>query len=248
MKMCIITAHAGAESLDAAVTSWVGNLPQGWSAVDHPSCQYASVDPNLFVLDGREGMLPAYQRAFEWAEHYDILAFIHDDVIIYDPQWHEKVLKEFEDPQVGLVGFGGATGHGDPRMYKKPYEYTQLGRSNFLSNMRDAENHGKRYVGSRDVAVLDGFALIVRRSVLDLVGCWPMATPIGYVCYDYWVCCMVRRLGYRIRVVGVACDHLGGQTFVKLCIGRDPKHWQQYLDSHRYIYDEFKDVLPCEVF
>jgi hypothetical protein len=58
---------------------------------------------------------------------------------------------------------------------------------------------------------------------------------------------MTRRLGYKIRLVGVPCQHLGGQTFVKLGIGQDPKHWKQYLDSHRYIYDEFKDVLPYEV-
>jgi GT2 family glycosyltransferase len=201
----------------------------------------------VYITSGASGMLPAFQHALGATGEYDILAYLHDDTIINDPGWVAKVMREFEDPKVGLVGFGGATRHGDPFMYNKPYEYQQLARAGFASNMRDAENHGERFTGSRDVAVLDGFALIVRRAVLEAAGGWPLNTPIGYVCYDYWLSCMARRLGYRIRRVGVACDHLGGQTFVKLGIGQDPKHWKQYLDSHRYIYDEFKDVLPYEV-
>jgi GT2 family glycosyltransferase len=184
---------------------------------------------------------------FELTDKFDVLAYLHDDTLINDPDWVDRVLKEFEDPKVGLVGFGGAMGHGDPRLYLKPYEYQQLARNDFFSNMVDAENHGKRFTGQCDVAVLDGFALIVRREVLEKVGGWPLNTPIGYVCYDYWLSCMTRRLGYKIRLVGVPCQHLGGQTFVKLGMGRDEKHWKQYIDSHRYIYDEFKDVLPYEV-
>lgn len=237
MKMCVITATAGAECYQRCRDSWGHGV-------------------SILGIPGNDSMLEKYQLGFEAdipsltefpTARPDILAYIHDDVIIHDEFWHEKVLKEFEDPQVGLVGFGGATGHGDPGMYRKPYTYQQLGRSNFLSNMRDAEVHGKRFAGACDVAVLDGFFLAVRRELLEKAGGWPLATPIGYVCYDYWISCMARRLGYRIRVVGVACDHLGGQTFVKLGVGKDPKHWQQYLDSHRYIYDEFKDVLPFQV-
>lgn len=248
MKMCIVTAHAGADCLDEAITSWTGEVQ--FPLLMGMNTNYFAINskPPVFVLGGEAGMLPAYQSGFKACSSYDIIAYIHDDVILHDEFWHEKVLKEFEDPAVGVVGFGGALGHGDPRMYKTPYDYRQLARREFMSNMRDAEAHGQRFAGSRDCAVLDGFAVIVRREVLDKVGGWPIQTPIGYACYDYWLCCMARRLGYRIRVVGVACDHLGGQTFVKLGIGKDPKHWEQYVESHRYIYDEFKDVLPFEVF
>ncbi len=192
-------------------------------------------------------MLPAYQDGFERAKQFDILAFLHDDLIIHDKNWMERVLSEFEDPKVGLVGMGGATRHGSPSLYHEPYDYHQLGRSNFLSNMDDAENHGKRFTGACDVAVLDGFALIVRREVLERANGWPLNTPINYIAYDYWLCCMTRRLGYRIRLVGCAVNHLGGRTYVKLGIGDKPDHWEKYLAAHRYIFDEFKDVLPYEV-
>jgi hypothetical protein len=244
-RISIVTAHAGAASFSHAIESWCahaidsrkGPLP------DSTGTALYDVYPMILVMDGRGGMLPAYQNGLKNSSA-EIIAYLHDDTIIKDSGWVARVLKEFEDPNVGLVGFGGATRHGDPGMYRKEYEYSQLARAGFASNMRDAENHGERFTGSKDVAVLDGFALIVRRQILEDAGGWPLNTPIGYVCYDYWLSCMTRRLGKRIRLVGVECDHLGGQTFVKMGIGDNPKHWQQYIDSHRYIYDEFKDVLP----
>lgn len=243
MKLAIITAHAGAESIGTAVSSW------GRKNVFYIDGNDAVLDnnPRIYVMDGREGMLPAYQRGLEKCANYDLLAYLHDDVIINDPSWAERVMAEFEDPKVGLVGFGGALGHGTSDLYKAPYDYHQLARQDFMSNMVDAENHGRRFHGSIDVSVLDGFALIVRREVLERAGGWPIGTPIGYVNYDYWLSCMTRRLGYRIRLVGVACQHLGGQTFVKLGIGRDEKYWTQYLESHEFIYREFSDVLPARV-
>lgn len=228
LKMAVITAHAGAECFKQAVASW-------------------GHQHSVYSMSGTEGMLPAYQQGFEATEGYDVLAYLHDDVIINDPHWGETVLREFEDPAVGLVGFGGATGHGDPDLYKKPYDYRQLGRSNFMSNMPNAEDHGIRFTESCDVAVLDGYALIVRRNLLAAAGGWPLDTPIGYACYDYWLCCMMRRMGKTIRMCGIDAHHLGGQTFVKLGLGRDAKHWDQYLAGHRYIFDSFADCLPWEI-
>jgi hypothetical protein len=271
MKLAVITAHAGAESLPKAVASW-GRNETVWYLYSNDITTALQMDTNLdstiFIENGERGMLPAYQRGVASAAKFDILAFLHDDTIINDKDWVFKVLKEFEDPSVGLVGFGGALGHGSPALYREPYDYHQLARQDFLSNMEDAENHGRRFEGSCDVAVLDGFALIVRREVLEGRGIerpfkqgdtitltghppfpngWPLNTPIGYIAYDYWLCCMTRRLGYRIRLLGIPCKHLGGQTFVKLKIGNEPQHWEKYLDAHKYIATEFSDVLPFYV-
>lgn len=227
MRMCVITAHAGAPCIGDALLSW-------------------GIMPCVFVEDGRAGILTAYQLGFRDSQDIDILAHFHDDLIIRESDWAERVFAEFKDPDVGLVGFGGALEHGSRDIYKAPYDYHQLGRSYFLSNMDDAEVHGKRFVGSCDVAVLDGFSLIFRRQLLEKAGGWPV-NQLGYVGYDYWACCMAHRLGYKIRFVGVRCHHLGGQTFVKLGIGQGPEHWQQFLAAHEYIYNEFPDVLPFVV-
>ena len=251
LKLAIICSHYGAESLGQAQISWGGRVP-------------------VFLQDGKDGMLPAYQRGFEATEarkvitteglddghEFEYLAYLHDDVLLNDSTWPERVLAEFEDPAVGLVGFGGALGHGTSGLYRDPYDYKQLAREDFLSNMVDAENHGKRFTGSCEVAVLDGFALIVRREVLEKAGGWNAAIELlsnGNVneplhhCYDYWLSCITRRLGYRVRLVGVSCEHKGGSTYVKLGTGKRESNWFQFLEAHRQIYDHFRDVLPARV-
>jgi hypothetical protein len=246
MKLAIITAHAGADSLQDATNSWVGE-PLFWTSDSGDVLALRKeTNPPVFIINGNSGMLNAYEFAYRHVPPCDILAFLHDDTIIHDPNWLDRVMKEFEDPAVGLVGFGGALKHGDPNMYKKPYDYSQLGRSFFLSNMEDAETHGKRFTESCDAAVLDGFALIFRRDVLDRAGGWPIR-QLGYIGYDYWASCISHRLGFRVRLVGVRCSHLGGRTFVKMGLGLQPGHWERFLAAHRFLYDEFKDVLPWSV-
>lgn len=182
----------------------------------------------------------------------DILAYIHDDVQIYEHGWDTRVLKEFDDPSVAVVGFGGGTGLGTPGIYKTPYRLQQLARSNYQSNVRDAEVHGARFAGERDVAVLDGFCLIVRKSFLDLIGGWPTDRLMFHM-YDAFLCCMARRHGYRVRLVGVDCQHFGGRTSTQ----RPYNEWLQekfgktdsdvHRDAHEWCYEEFQDVLPFDV-
>ena len=220
--ICIITAHAGADSLAECRASWGQDVP-------------------IYVANGKFGMLEAYQHGWTRKE-YTIYCYLHDDCLIRDPVWWIRVLNEFEDPNVGVVGFGGALIHGSPDLYRTPYQLQQLGRGQYLSNVDDAEVHGKRFEGACDVAVLDGFALCCRRELLERAGGWPVDTPVSYVGYDYWICCMAHRLGYSCRVVGVRCHHYGGRTAVAL--KAVPEDGTGHAEAHRYIYEQFPDVLP----
>jgi hypothetical protein len=170
-----------------------------------------------------------------------ILAYLHDDVIIHEQNWDVRVLKEFEDETVGLVSFTGALGHGRPELYRVPYHLPDLARQTFISNMRDAETHGSRFTGARDVAIADGSTCFVRREILDRLEGWTTATPYGYWLYMEWLCCSVRRLGYRIRMVGVEFEHLGGKSSGHIATA------PTYEDAHRHLYDNNRDVLPFRV-
>ena len=200
------------------------------------------------MVTGR-GLVEAYQCLFLLSSpEDDVLAYIHDDVRIDDPNWQERVLAEFEHPQVGVVGFGGAIRHGTADIYKTPYRLQQLARDGYLSNVDDAEAHGTRYEGSQDVAVLDGFCLCVRRELLVKAKGWPV-DHLKFHCYDYWLACMAHRLGYSVRMVGVPCKHFGGRTSVspayqKWCEEQGTTDLKIHEDSHRWCYTEFKDVLP----
>jgi GT2 family glycosyltransferase len=184
--------------------------------------------------------MPAFQALYELSTE-PILAYVHDDVEIYESGWDERVLQQFEDPQVGVVGFGGALGHGRPDLYTVPYYLPNLARQNFMSNMLSAEKHGARLTGERDVAILDGFALFIRRHILRRVTGWPVGKPYGYFMYSEWLCCEARRQGYRIRLVGVDCEHLGGRSSGFISPTED------YALAHSYFYEHNRDVMPYKV-
>ena len=188
------------------------------------------------IVFGKE-ILVAYQECYV-TTNAPILSYIHDDVEIYEENWDLRVLKEFDDPKVGVVGFGGALGHGVPNLYHVPYYLPNLARQQFMSNMRSAEKHGSRFTGERDVVILDGYALFLRREILDKVGGWPVGKPYGYFLYSEWLCCEARRQGFRIRMVGVDSEHLGGRSsFSGL---KD-----NYEEAHRYLFENNRDVLPA---
>ena len=220
-----------------------GIATRGWEKwTECVNSWLANTEPRVYHVRVVLGMLimPAFEIVRE-ETHEPIIAYIHDDVMIYEKDWDLRVLKEFEDPTVGMVGFGGALRHGSPDLYKGSYVLHHLGRAQFLSNMRNAEDHGKRFTGECDVAVLDGFALFIRREILDRAGGWPQDSPINYFCYDHWISCIVRRQGYRIRLVGVDCHHLSGKTASMIALPDD------HARAHWAIYEEFQDVLPYAV-
>lgn len=185
-------------------------------------------------------VVEAYQLAYENTDNA-IIGYIHDDLVIYEKDWDLRVLKQFNDPTVGIVGIAGALGHGTPDLYKVPYHLPNLARQTFMSNLRTAEVHGARFTGERDVAILDGMAFFVRRSILKKWGGWPNNRIIDYFLYSEWLCTEARRQGYRIRLVGVDCEHLGGKT-----AGMVPMQ-DNYEEAHKMFYDSNRDVLPYRV-
>jgi GT2 family glycosyltransferase len=219
----------------------LGIATRGWK--DWQTCvsswvTMASAEYPAYVVKDKT-VLEAFQEIYENTQE-PVIALCHDDTVNYEQDWDKRILRQFDDPQVGLAGVAGGLGHGLPQMYEQPFHIPNLIRREFLSNMRDAERHGHRFAGECDVAVLDGLALFVRRSVLDKWGGWPVAKPVSYFMYSENLCCEVRRQGLRIRLVGIDCLHLGGKSSgTALPFG--------YEEEHRYFYEHNRDVMPYTV-
>jgi GT2 family glycosyltransferase len=182
----------------------------------------------------------------------DILVYIHDDVEIRETGWDQRVRRRFEvSPASGLVTFGGAKRLGSSDIYRTSYAMHQLARGTFLSNMGNAEAHGARTTTEQPIATPDGFSMAIRRSLLDRIGGWSWY-PFPHHNYDNAIACQVRRHGYESWLVPVACEHFGGRTatvgvyqdFAQREWGGDSK---VHADSHVWLYNEFRDVLPLLV-
>lgn len=214
----------------------IGKWPNGLD----PEDVAIYIEETEHYLSPVEAMAIGAQRA---DSESSILAFLHDDVLIEPMSWEDKIAKHLAAyPRCGLVGFGGGVGFADIDIYKVPYDYRQLARVDFVSNMREAESHGRRVSEPMRVAALDGFALITSREfymqagdrliwqnppltdppsvgapkLVDSNGAWEVCLKDGvpYHMYDAWISCRAAELGYETWMLPVACHHQGGQTSV----------------------------------
>lgn len=183
-------------------------------------------------------MMEAYQEVYKNTRQ-EIIGLMHDDVEIHENTWDQRVLKQFEDPQVGIVGFFGATAHGDPDMYQKPFSVPQFARRNVLANMRNGEGHCQNFKGDCDVVILDGLSLFVRRKILDAMGGWPQNCAVNYIGYDYMACFEARRQGYKVRLVGTEFTHYGWKS---------PSLIDYDIEAaHLWLWERYRDVMPAEI-
>jgi len=231
-------------------------MPAKYAELDHV---ITSKPENLGVPAGlHELWLQAKHR---WPDNpqNEVVAYVHDDVYIYERGWDERVRAVFErDPKCGLAGFGGSTAYGSPSIYKARYSWQQVARQNFFSNMRSAETHGQRIKNEMPIVFTDGYSMIVRRSLLDTIGGWSVI-PRQYVHYGYdcFIACMARRHGYNAWLVPVDIEHgVGG--WGALTRNEDGGSYQQLANQnggdkavhdgvHEFLYNHFRDVMPLRL-
>jgi len=201
-------------------------------------------------VDGEEaGFLRKCDAAWR-ATDATVIGYLHNDLYIHEKDWDVRVMREFDDPKVAVVGFVGATGLAHRDIYKVPYDFRQLAREDVWSNLTDWQNHGRRDDGTREIAVVDSCAVFVRRSLLARVGGWPTGTyPNSSHCSDLWICCIARRYGLRVCMVGVSCTHRSGgkgsvgSAWLEARGGDHVIHQQ----AHIVTYEIFRDILPIRV-
>ncbi len=209
------------------------------------------LDNMVYHNEPNIGLVPAYHKLWEEHQDQDTLVYMHDDVSIYDPNWVELVCLELMDPRVAIVGLGGATGIGVDDIYKRPYAIEQLIRIDYASNQRDWEVHGSHETETRRVAVIDGFFMAIKGSFLQEVGGWSWIHS-NFHGYDVAMCLEAYRRGWEVRMVGVDCQHHGGGTstsseYADWCKEHGTTMQEEHQAPHRWIYSEYRDILPLRV-
>lgn len=182
MRLAVVTATINLDRATDCLQSWIRTVArpfdlyivvQGQGAREWESFPVPNILGARFTfcsLRDIAGVVPAFAHGVHKALHdgADVIACFHDDLEIHrhthtawDQMIEDVLIKE---PQVGLLGFGGAKGLADDDIYQTPYRPMQLVRKDFISNMRDAEAHGRRVTTVEQVACLDGFSQIGRRE------------------------------------------------------------------------------------
>ncbi len=222
----VVTATLDPDRAAECLGSWIGHGTRRWE---------------LIVVQDQMGVVPAFAQGIAQALRAgaEIIACLHDDLLIEEDGWDVMVATGFKArPAMGLCGFGGGTGLGHQDIYRKAYSPYDLAREGFVSNMRDAEAHGRRVRALMQVACLDGFSQIGRRefwtgghrlapvlsglarmdslladkadNLLQQMADW----GITHHAYDSALGAWAKRLGWEVWMLPVACHHFGGRTAV----------------------------------
>ena len=224
-------------------------------------CDTITSDPGIVfaVEDTIEGPGAGYLQKVDLIHREspptDLICYFHSDLFIQQAAWDEMVQYEFRDPSVVVASFCGAFWHGTDDIYRRPYDFRQLARHHFVSNMDNAEAHGRRLLTACNVAVVDSMAIIVRRSFLDEIGGWPVNRYPPSHCSDYYLCLMAHKRGRKVRYIPVAVSHAGGGTkgdgrfdYAAWIAGTK---WMSDDNCHKLghwlIYHDFRNILPVRV-
>lgn len=209
-----------------------------------------------YVIEGHYGVVPAFAEgvAKAFAEGAEAVVCLHDDVRIDQPDW-DGCVQEALDGGVKFAGFGGATHLGSADLYQTPYDPMQLARGGFVSNMQDAEAHGRRCREGVRCVVFDGFCQIGTKDWFEDAWVFLGKSGIQHHWYDGALGCLAARAGVQPGwLIPVTCHHFGGRTAVG---SQEYQAWARmqepdgdqgfWLQSHRWGYEEFQDILPLRV-
>lgn len=202
------------------------------------------------------GVMPALNQAWQVLKNTtDFIFYIHNDVLIYEQNWSDKLIRILEevnkpvhgdDKGIGVAGFYGAKGIGTPDIYKTGYMQQQMIRlENVSACNRMDPVHGYRGLRNgaetENVAVMDGFSLIVNTKLLNELGGFDRSFPPHHM-YDNDICLESLNRGYRNIVIAMDAQHLGGRTDV----GED---WSKpfgkskqdiHTEAHPIFYEKWK--------
>jgi len=238
-----------------------------------------------------QGVYPTFQIGMNNTSA-PIVAFFHSDLIIDSNGFDERIIREFETrTKLGLLGFVGSNeldasgGRGlgtvsnfqGKRYYAEFTTCTEVGCFDGVNDGHQhpklvwvgspAEAHGKRTTGSVNAAVIDGCAMVVRRKAWNEIGTIKDFPPHHF--YDRLISCQMLEQGWDIEVLGIACDHISGQTVNKepayntlaeewskknltpdKWVGNPPHYaWDEtvYQEAERRFKSLYGDMLPTKI-
>ena len=238
----IIVSNGSTDEEDLQLDKWLDELSsEGWKTF-----KIESADP----LGPTAALNIGVQHATG-----DVVAMLHNDVLIKNKEWDSQVINFYDKTlAVGVVGLAGARIMGHPRIYKDPYQIWHLQRFDVYMSLENWKDHERvqHILAPIRVAVLDGLALFIKKSVFDQIG----GFDENYIhhMYDNDLCLRALEVGYKNYVVPIPCEHLNGQTanypryneWVKSTHTPDSDAGI-HKASHEYFYDKWAGKLPVEV-
>lgn len=236
-------------------------------------------EENIWMVrpDKNVGVYPTFKLGMETTES-EIVAFFHSDLMVVEKGFDKRILDQFEMfSKLGLVGFvgsneidaAGGRGNGTTSNFQGAQYFSGIMNEGRTWTGSPAEAHGKRNDDYTKAAVVDGCAMVIRRTAWEKIGYRKDFPPHHF--YDRLISTQMLEAGYNVAVLGIACDHIsgqtvGGQSYVDFAeewsrknlpeskwVGNPPHYaWDQtvYQEAERQWLSQYRDkkhLIPIRV-
>lgn len=186
----------------------------------------------LIIVDQsihRGSIFRAYNYGIERAQ-YDILCFMHDDILFHTSQWGRMVVEHLNNPNVGFIGVAGGT-----LIPRVPAQWSfglhfgrilQFDKKKGCSVLLDSTDFKEEH--SRVAVAMDGVFLACRKDVSDKIR-FDEDTFSGFHCYDIDICIQAHLLGFENRVVNnVLLEHFSRGKLNKQWVENQLRLWRKW--------------------
>ena len=145
------------------------------------------------------GPIVAINQGISKSRH-DYLCAIHNDVIISEHGWLDKILSVLEtDPNIGIAGLAGR---------KEIYRNGSMNEASLKHNLQNEDLNEPMREEVSDVAVVDGMCIVFRKALLRKIKGFDEI--YGYMhCYDLDISLQAIEAGFRNVVVKTEAMHIG---------------------------------------
>ena len=200
------------------------------------------VEYELIVIDNSHNkfsIFSAYNEGVRLAK-YPYLCFMHDDILYHTQNWGEKLIKHFENPNIGLIGVVG--GHYMPKCpaswWSSGYvsgKYIQgyLENNEYKTKYFEHLRYKNREELSINVAVVDGIWFCIPKYIFQNTT-FDSNTFNNFHHYDTDICFQILNHCKEVKVVfDILIEHKSRGFLNEIF------HRQRIV-----CYDKWKDFLP----
>jgi GT2 family glycosyltransferase len=170
--------------------------------------QTIGIPYELVVIDNSENLYSIFSAYNEGVKRskYEVLCFMHDDIIFKTKDWGMKVMNRFNSPKLGAIGVAGS-----------PY-YAILPGAWWSGGYICQSIYGEQelaYESKQDnalpVVVLDGLWFCVRKSLFSMIR-FDDITFSGFHYYDMDISLQIQQNGYKLlNVYDISIQHSSGK-------------------------------------
>ena len=170
--------------------------------------QTIGIPYELVIIDNSDNLYSIFSAYNEGVKRskYEVLCFMHDDIIFKTKDWGMKVMNRFNSPKLGAIGVAGS-----------PY-YAILPGAWWSGNYISYSLYGEKeyaYQPKQDnalpVVVLDGLWFCVRKSLFSKIR-FDDTIYNGFHYYDMDISLQIQQTGYKLlSVYDISIQHSSGK-------------------------------------